>query len=168
MRFRRSLQFLTGFVIFGLALVPRVRADVSNQKTIFTFNQPVEIPGKVIGPGTYVFRVLDIPGERDIVQVMDEDESHVIATFITVGEYASQPYDKPYVGFEETPNGSPEALRVWFYPGEPLGHEFVYPRSRASELAKANKKPALAMPNEMTTDISKAPSPDSDSMTQRP
>jgi hypothetical protein len=91
MRFWRSLQLLIGVVIFGLALVPRVRADVSNQKVIFSFDQPVETPGKVIGPGTYVFRVLDTQGSRNIVQVLDKDETHVIATYITVGEEASQP-----------------------------------------------------------------------------
>jgi hypothetical protein len=168
MRFWRSLQLLIGGVIFGLALVPRVRADVSNQKVILSFDQPVEIPGKVIGPGTYVFRVLDTPGSRNIVQVLDKDETHVIATYITVGEEASQPFDKPYIFFEETREGSPIAIRAWFYPGDTLGHEFVYSRPRALELAKANKKPAQAVPSEMTADNSRATSPDSGSMTQKP
>jgi hypothetical protein len=168
MRFWRSLQLLIGVVIFGLAFVPRVRADVSNQKVIFTFSRPVEIPGKVIGPGTYVFRVLDTPGSQNIVQVLDKDETHVIATYITVGEEVSKPYEKPYIVFEETSEGSPVAIRAWFYPGDTLGHEFVYSRPWASELARANKKPAQAMPSEVTADSSKATSPDSGSMTQKP
>ena len=57
MRFWRSVEVIIGVVILGLAFVGQVRASESDQKTIVTFNQPVEIPGKVLTPGTYVFKV---------------------------------------------------------------------------------------------------------------
>ena len=42
------------------AMLPQAKADVWNQKTIFTFNAPVEIPGGIVlSPGTYVFKLMD-------------------------------------------------------------------------------------------------------------
>jgi hypothetical protein len=43
------------------------------------------------------------------------------------------------INFGEVPVGSPEAIRAWFYPGNTIGNEFVYPKSRATVLAKAAK-----------------------------
>jgi hypothetical protein len=37
------------------------------------------------------------------------------------------------------PRGTPEAIRAWFYPGNRVGEEFVYPKPRALMLAKAAK-----------------------------
>ncbi len=50
MRFWRSLEVIVGVVILGLAFVGQVCASESDQKTIVTLNQPVEIPGKVLTP----------------------------------------------------------------------------------------------------------------------
>ncbi len=53
------------------------------------------------------------------------------------------------ITFEKCAAGAPEALRAWFYPGMDYGHEFVYPRTRARELAKLTKQPVPAMPDEL-------------------
>ena len=45
---------------------------------------------------------------------------------------------KNIISFEERAAGAPEAVRAWFYPGDNFGHEFVYPKVKAVELAKAN------------------------------
>jgi len=42
-------------------------ADGRNQKTVFSFTNPVEIPGQVLPAGTYVFKLLDSPSNRHIV-----------------------------------------------------------------------------------------------------
>jgi len=36
---------------------------------VVTFSGPVEIPGKALPAGTYVFKLLDSQGNRNIVQV---------------------------------------------------------------------------------------------------
>jgi hypothetical protein len=48
--------------------------------------------------------------------------------------------------FRERPAGEPEALRAWFYPGRQWGEEFVYPKAKAIELAKATNTPVLFTP----------------------
>jgi hypothetical protein len=119
------------------------RADVSDQKTVVTFSEPVEIPGQVLMPGTYVFKLADSDTDRDIVQVYDKEETHLYRTFITIPDCRQQPAGKTIISFDERPAGDPEALKAWFYPGDNYGREFVYPKQRAVTLASVNKKAPL-------------------------
>lgn len=125
--------------------VPTLKASVWNQKTIFSFNQPVEIPGRVLSPGTYVFKLADIQGDRNVVQVYSNDQKHLLGTFLAVPDYRLQTPGKPIVNFTERAEGSPEAVKAWFYPGDNYGHEFVYPKAEATRLAKANNEPVASM-----------------------
>ena len=131
-------------VCFALA-VPTLEASVWNQRTTFSFNQPVEIPGRVLSPGTYVFKLADIQGDRNVVQVYSNDQKHLLGTFLAVPDYRLQAPGKPIVNFTERAEGSPEAAKAWFYPGDNYGHEFVYPKAEATKLAKANNEPVASM-----------------------
>jgi len=108
------------------------KADEFNELTIFTFSGPVEIPGRIVLPaGTYAFKLLNIPSDRNIVQIFNREQTKLYATIFTVAAQRVYPTDKSVVGFYETDAGARNALRVWFYPGNSFGHEFVYPRARA-------------------------------------
>ena len=139
----------------ALALLPGARADQYNQKTVFTFGSPVEVPGQVLPAGTYVFKLLDSASNRNIVQIFNEEENRVLGTFLAIPDYRLQPADKTIITFHERPAGSPEAVRGWFYPGRNHGHEFVYPKSEALALAKANDTPVPAMPEELSVNTTK-------------
>jgi len=144
------------FVGLGaLAVLPGARADEWNQKTVFTFSGPVEIPGQILPAGTYVFKLANSHGNRHIVQVFNQDENHVFGTFLAIPDYHLRPSSKPIIKFHERAAGSPDAVRAWFYPGRTYGHEFVYPKSKAIELAKANNTPVPSMPTELTEDMTK-------------
>jgi hypothetical protein len=130
------------------ALVPTARADEWNQKTIFTFSGPVEIPGQILSAGTYVFKLADSESDRNIVQVFNKNENHLYGTFLTIPDYRLKPAAKTIITFDERPSGSPEAVRAWFYPGENYGHDFVYPKTKAAALATANNQPVASMPDE--------------------
>lgn len=144
---------LIAFVCVGLlgAIASQAKADEWNQKTIFTFSGPVEIPGRILDAGTYVFKLMDSPSDRNIVQVFNKNENHLYGTFLAVPDYRLKPAGKAIITFDERPAGSPEAVRAWFYPGENYGHQFVYPKAKAVELAKANNQPVASMPNELAT-----------------
>jgi LPXTG-motif cell wall-anchored protein len=131
--------------------VPPGRADEWNQKTILTFSGPVEVPGQVLPAGTYVFKLLDSPSDRNIVQVFDKNEQHLYGTFLAIADYHLRPRGKTIITFEERAAGAPEAVKAWFYPGENYGHEFVYPKARATQLAQVNHTAVPSMPNEMKT-----------------
>jgi hypothetical protein len=131
------------------------KADESNKLTIFTFSQPVELPGnKVLPAGTYAFKLMDTAGDRNIVQVFDKDMTKLYATILTIPDYRPQPHDKTIIKFSETAPKGPEAIKEWFYPGDQYGQEFVYPKSRAAEIAKAANQSVPSMPSELSGNVS--------------
>ena len=138
-------------------------ASESDKKTIFTFSQPVDLPGVALPAGTYVFKVLDSLSDRNIVQVFNKDETKLIGTFVTIPDYTPQPSDKTIVKFSETSAGGPKAIKEWFYPGENVGWEFAYPKKRAVELAKASHQAVPSMPDNMTSNITQQAKNSSDS-----
>ena len=132
------------------------RADEYNKKTVVTFNGPVEIPGKVLPAGTYVFKLFDSDSDRNLVQIWNKDETQLIATVLAIPDYRLTPADDPIITFEERAQGSPPAIRAWLYPGDNYGLEFVYPKTRATELAAANRKNVPAMADSMSAHVSKS------------
>ena len=103
--------------------------------------------------GTYVFKMLDSQSDRHIVQIFNADETQCYATILAIPNYRLRATDKTVVTFRERPVGQPEALRAWFYPGRNWGEEFVYPKAKAVELAKATKTPVLFMPAEIPVEV---------------
>jgi hypothetical protein len=151
--------FALGFALLGFWLAPQVQADNWNRKTTVTFSGPVEIPGVhlagwgVLPAGTYVFQIVNSQSDRHIVQISSKDEKTVYATILAVPNYRLQATDKTVITFEERPAGQPEALRAWFYPGRNWGEEFVYPKAKAVELAKATNVPVLYTPAELPVEV---------------
>ncbi len=139
----------------ALTLPQAAKADEWNKKTILTFNAPVELPGVVLPAGTYVFKLADSQSDRNIVQVFNKDENKLYATILAVPDYRMEPKDKTVITFDERPSGTPEAIKAWFYPGDLYGEEFVYPRLRAVELAKANNQHVPSMPALMARNVTK-------------
>jgi hypothetical protein len=124
-------------LLTGVALVPAARADEWNKKTILTVNESIQVPNKVLPPGTYVMKLLDSPSDRHIVQIFDKNEQHLQTTVLAIPNYRLEPTGKTQFEFWETPPGQPKALRAWFYPGDNFGQEFAYPKSEAVQIASA-------------------------------
>lgn len=139
---------------FLLVLIPRATADASDKLTYVTFSSPVEVPGKVLPPGTYVFKLLDSSSSRNIVQIFDKDQKHLYSTILAIPNYRLKTPDKTVIRFDERPSGSPEAMEAWFYPGDNYGLEFVYPHQRAMELAKRTNHDVLSMSDQAGKTIS--------------
>jgi LPXTG-motif cell wall-anchored protein len=129
----------------ALAFSASVKADEWNKKTFVTFSQPVEVPGGVVLPaGVYVFKLLDSASNRHIVQIFNEDQTHIYATVLAIPNYRLRATGKTVMTFGERAAGEPQAIRSWFYPGDNFGQEFVYSKSRAVELAKQTNSPIHA------------------------
>jgi len=152
-------ETVLGIALLGTMLLPGARADDWSRKTTLTFSGPVEIPGVhlkgwgVLPAGTYVFKILDSASDRHIVQIFNEDETMIYATILAIPNYRLQATDKTVLTFRERPSGQPEALRAWFYPGRNWGEEFVYPKAKAVELAKATNVPVLFTPVEIPLEV---------------
>jgi hypothetical protein len=143
----KALLSLFAVTLLGATVLPSARADTWNKKTVVTFSQAVEVPGKILPAGTYTFQLLDSLSDRHIVQIFNADGSQIIATILAINNYRLQPTGETVMKFGERPGDSPEALRAWFYPGDNFGQEFVYPKVRAIELAQTAKVivPAVAV-----------------------
>jgi hypothetical protein len=127
-----------------------------DKKTMVTFSAPVEIPGisaQVLPAGTYVFRLMDSPSDRHIVQIFSKDEKHLYANILAIPNWRLKPTDKTVMTFSERRAGEPQAIRAWFYPGDNFGQEFVYPKKKAIELAKIANLPVLYIPDEVAPNI---------------
>ena len=116
-----SMSLLGGLAVFPLG------ASEWDKSTIMTFNAPVEVPGRVLLPGTYVFETL--PEDRNVVLIFDRDSNKLEEITFTIPTYASTVPSKPRVVFEERAANAPQAIKAWFYPGDATGFEFIYPRA---------------------------------------
>ncbi len=154
MKLFKVFTSLLCLLAFAGILVPQATAGEWDKRTKMTFNEPVEVPGGVILPaGTYIFALVDSASDRHIVRIWNEDGTKVMATILAINNYRLTPTDKTVVTFDERPVGTPDTLHAWFYPGDNFGQEFVYPKSRAFQLAAANKVPVLATPDELPSDM---------------
>ena len=148
--------------LFGLMLAPPARADAWNHKTKLDFTEPIEVPGKVLPAGHYIFKLMDSQSDRHIVQVWNADETQIEGTFLTIPDKRLRATGKTVIKFSERPSGSPEAMKAWFYPGARVGEEFVYPHDRASELARANREAVFSTRSDMSGYMTKSLNSDQD------
>lgn len=126
-------------IAIGAALLiamsaPVLRADSVNKKTVLTVSEAVQVPGMVLQPGAYVFELTDNPSDRNIVQVFDEDQTHLLTTFMAIPDYRLEPTDKAVIQLEEREASAPQAIHSWFYAGQSDGLEFIYPKSNAASV----------------------------------
>jgi hypothetical protein len=117
---------LIGLVVLLLPIV--ASADDWNRATTAIFNQPVQVPGKVLPAGIYIFKLAEISGERNVVQIWNVDETVLVATLMGWPEYLpNAPSENGFV-LEEQGKGKPVALKAWMYRGNSHVETFVYPK----------------------------------------
>jgi hypothetical protein len=161
MTFLRAASTVFGMALVGAAFSPSAKADDYDKKTTVTFSGPVEIPPvhitgmRVLPAGTYVFKLLNSSSNRHIVQIFNKDQTKIYATILAIPNYRLVPKDKTVITFNEGVRDQPEAIRAWFYPGANWGEEFVYPKTKAVELAKVTQTPVLALQAEVPVEVEK-------------
>ena len=137
--------FITlGLLLAFVAVLPSARADENDQATKLTFNQPVQIPGRVLSTGTYWFMLTNTQFERNIVRIYNSDRSTLIATLLTIDTQTSTVPVQTAVTFAERERMQPQTLMSWFYPGDATGHEFVYSNKEERELAQVKHYTIMA------------------------
>jgi len=135
---RLAILFALASTLLGSRSI--TRADEWDKATKVTFSEAVQVPGKVLDPGTYVFRLMDSQSNRHIVQIYNEDHTSLITTVLAIPNQRLEPSGKTVLLYDERPADQPMALAAWFYPGDNFGQEFVYPKSQAAELTRLNKR----------------------------
>jgi hypothetical protein len=130
-------------VVLACAILPSLaRASEQDQLTKVTFDQPVEIPGQVLPAGTYWF--LRDRDNIDVVRVYSPDWKTLYATELSVSAEVLEPVGDTTFTFAERESPRPAALVKWFYPGETIGHEFLYRKQEQRELAQDKQQTVVA------------------------
>jgi hypothetical protein len=144
MRIVRAIFYAATLVA---CFAPRAGADEVDKLSYLTFSGPFQIPGATLAAGTYTFKLADTSGNRHVVQILDKKTNKPIAMLPAIPDQRLEPSDKTVVMFSETPSGTPPAVKAWFYPGNTVGDQFVYPRKQAMRIAKESHTTVLSMPD---------------------
>jgi len=165
----KTLKSLAIVFCVGLFLLSSsIRADESDKKTRVTFSGPVQVANTQLPAGTYVFKLMDSPTDRHIVQIFNEDETGLIATILAFPDYSLTPADKTVVKFAETSGGSeasgtvPDSgipIKEWFYPGDDVGQEFPVVSHPQIAAVQPQAAPAPTAPPEPQAESSQAVTP---------
>src|SRR5882762_11722017 len=93
--------FLIGLIIASaLFFEVAAHADEYDLTTKLTFSQPVQIPGKVLPAGSYLFKLANT-NDRHIVQVFNSDGIVLYATLMAIPTERREPTGDSVVTFAE-------------------------------------------------------------------
>jgi hypothetical protein len=158
MKVFRILSVLVAFAVAGV-----LRADVApEKKSTLTITSPLEVPGAVLEPGTYVVKLADTESNRNVVTFTTADETKVIAMAIATPHVAADDPQHSTFVFYAVPEGATKVLRTWFAPNDRYGQDFVYPAERAAALRQTTNSEVPVMTAEQSREISdrmKSPPP---------
>jgi hypothetical protein len=147
-----KVALLIGFAIASVLFLEVVaHADEADQSIKISFNQAIEIPGQVLPAGTYLFKLAD-PNDLDLVRIFNSEGTRLYATLETVAAERREPAGRTVVILAEQPDGRPETLLQWFYPGSTSGHELVYPQQEEQQLAQDRQQTVRAQQTAETGD----------------
>ena len=126
----------------------------TRDRTFLTFSGAVEMPGVTLPAGTYVFKLADTPS-RNVVEVWDRNEKKMIGHWLFVQATRPDVSQDTVVMFKETAAGQTPAVHYWYYPGEKIGKEFIYPRAQAVKLQARTTEKVLS--TDASVDAAPAP-----------
>jgi hypothetical protein len=118
--------------------VPKATAGEFDRKIRITFGQPVEIPGLILPEGIYVFNFFGSTADRNLIDVLSQDEQKVYATIEAIPDYSADAIGETSLVFEQRNPNAPHAIKEWFFPDRRYGHVFVYPETGPLEIGKSN------------------------------
>lgn len=134
----KRVTLITTALVFAVVavLATRALAQETNvqERSFITFSNTVEMPGVTLPAGTYVFRLADTP-QRNVVQVLSQDEKKVLGQWLFVQHERPEVTGDTVIMFKETAENTMPAVQYWYFPGEKIGKEFVYPKDQAEKIA---------------------------------
>lgn len=136
---RRVKLMTAATVVAVMTMIGAAAAQDTNvsERTFLTFSSAFELPNLTLQPGTYVFKLADTPS-RNVVQVWTRDEREMLGHWTFVQASRTRVSEENVVMFKEMPAGTTPAVQYWYYPGESIGKEFIYPKDQAARIARAS------------------------------
>lgn len=131
-------------------------AQAIQESSFLRVAEPLDVGGTLLQPGTYVISVLPNIGNRNLLQITNEDRTKIFATVLSIPHPYSADRDGQNTEFVLYPaiEGTARALRTWYAIDSTSkgGHDIVYPERRAMELAPLVKEPVYAYKGEPTVE----------------
>jgi hypothetical protein len=121
-------------VLAGFTVIAGAQSSNPTELTRLTFNTSVELPGVTLPPGTYEFQLADSP-QRNVVQVYRAGDRQIMGQWTFVQAQRPRVSEETVVMFRESEGGATPAIQYWYYPGERIGKEFIYPKEQAQLIA---------------------------------
>ena len=107
---------VAGLGLIGTSFVPRAKADVWDKMTVVTVNERIIAGNKVLEPGTYVWKLLDSPSDRHVVQIFDKDQRHLEETILAIPNERLEPQEKASLRFGKRPQAYLKPCALGFIP----------------------------------------------------
>ena len=132
-----KLSMIAGFIIaFALIFELAAHADEGNQLTKISFSEAVQVPRRVLPAGNYEFVIASSDSSRNLVQIFNADGTELYATVQTIPIERARETDGTSITLAQRPDGKPDAVLTWFYPGMDTGHQFLYSKPEETELTQ--------------------------------
>jgi hypothetical protein len=162
MKRKTLLSIAAPLALLLLAAAPTLFSDEHDKKTDITIDQPIQVPGAVLQPGTYTFILMEVTGNRHVVEIKSTDGKQLYATTFTTAAQRLEPTSKVVLTFYEMPQGSPSAVRQWYWPGDVEGQEFLYTHAQAAQITAASHQTVPELPDQQASTAAPAPTASGD------
>jgi hypothetical protein len=121
-------------MLVAILLLPSsMPASDWNRLTTVIFDRPVQIPGQVLPPGIYVFKLADLEGEHHVVQIWNADQTILYAMVMGFPEYRDTAPSENRFTLEQKDKNEPAVLTSWFHEGNANGERFIYPKKNSEK-----------------------------------
>jgi hypothetical protein len=128
-----STAGFAGTPAISLGAISSRTSDVMQVKV----TEPVQIPGALLQPGTYDFRLVNLDNE-----VAVSNASRFYGVHFVIPAYRRDATADGVALVQKTAGGA-DRITSWFFPGQSQGYAFLYP-SNARQLRVMAKKHAVA------------------------
>jgi len=139
-RYGKNFALAASIALISLGTTSLLKAGDLDREVRMTFSGPVQIPGKTLPAGTYIFRPWYMSGNPNAMMVLDANGQKVEGIVMYLP--ASYKVDEPpawgagggdarsdiRVEFNERKVNEPLPLGTWNYPGDPNNFTLVYPK----------------------------------------
>jgi hypothetical protein len=144
--------------VLAVGFVGVLLGDVAPEKTsTLTITTPLEVPGAILDPGTYVVKLVDT--QNNIVSITSVDGKKIYATAICAPhETADEPRHTEFM-FYSVPEGANKVLRTWYRPNDRFGQDFLYSPDRAAALKLVTNTEVPALTAEQSAQLATRPAP---------
>src|SRR5262245_8855688 len=108
---------LTVFIVTGAvnSFSTNASAEQWFKKSSFTITESSELPGVVLEAGTYVLKAEEgSSSPRTVVQLFNQDETQLLATFMAVPDHRQRPDFDTVVSFFPNISDGPHPIQTWF------------------------------------------------------